>query len=118
MGVACHVPNVITCDRVGLSVWLRRRAVSVSATIAGAPLKLNDPHWSYVARSGRQTIYIYAGFLQPAGLVSRLHVIPPNHAPVWLGGNAPSPLVRFQIKYANGQVVRTQEHVYLSAGWG
>lgn len=49
MGVSCHLPNSIACDRVGLAVWLWRPA-TVSATIAGAPLKLNDPHWSYVAR--------------------------------------------------------------------
>src|SRR5438270_737090 len=46
MGVACHVANSIACDRVGLAVWLRRPAIAVSASIAGAILKLDDPQWS------------------------------------------------------------------------
>ena len=37
MGVACHVPNWIGCDRVGLAVWLRRPAIAVSATIPARP---------------------------------------------------------------------------------
>lgn len=97
-------------------MWLRRPA-AVSATIAGVSLRLDDPHWSYVARGGRRTLYVYAGFLQPAGLRTRLHVIPGTDAS-WLGGNAPSPLVRFRIDYGHGRGVVTEEHVWLSAGWG
>lgn len=118
MGVACHIPNSIACDRVGLSVWLRRRAIAISATIAGAPLRLDDPTWSYVAHDGRRTLYVYAGFLQPAGLTGRLHVTPEPHSAIWLGDNAPAPLVRFRIDYGHGKVVVTQERVFLSAGWG
>ncbi len=33
MGVSCHIPSSIACDRVGLAVWLRRPAI-VTATIA------------------------------------------------------------------------------------
>jgi len=55
MGVACGIPNSIVCDRVGLTVWLRRPAVAVSATIAGQPLKLNDPQWSGPAHHGLRT---------------------------------------------------------------
>lgn len=116
MGVACHVPNSVACDRVGLAVWLRRPAIAVSATIAGAPLKLNDPQWSSPIRDGRRTMF--AGFLQPAGLTTRLHVIPESKTPVWLGNNAPTPLVRFRIDYGHGQIVATQANVWLSAGWG
>jgi hypothetical protein len=116
MGVACHVANSVACDRVGLAVWLRRPAIAVSATIAGAPLKLNDPHWSGPIRDGRRTMF--AGFLQPAGLTTRLHVIPESKTPVWLGNNAPTPLVRFRIDNGHGQIVVTQTNVWLSAGWG
>jgi hypothetical protein len=118
MGVACHAPNSVTCDRVGLSVWLRRPAI-VTATIAGAPLALNDPTWSYVAHSRRRTLHVYAGFLQPAGITTRLGVLPDGLSMnTWYGSNAPSPLVRFRIDYGNGNIVATQERVYLSAGWG
>jgi hypothetical protein len=117
MGVACHIPNSIACDRVGLAVWLRRPA-TVSATIAGAPLKLNDPTWSYVAQSGRQAVYVYAGFLHPAGLTTRLHVTPEANTPAWLGSNAPSPTVWFRVDFGRGKIVITHENVFLSAGWG
>jgi hypothetical protein len=118
MGVACHIPNSITCDRIGLAVWLRRPA-TVTATIAGARLTLNDPTWSYVAHSRRSTLYVYAGFLQPAGLTTRLGLLPDGLSlNSWYGGNAPSPLVRFRIDYGQGTIVATQERVYLSAGWG
>lgn len=116
MGVSCHVANSIACDRVGLAVWLARPA-TVTATIAGAPLRLNDPSWSYVARRGEKPLYMYAGFLQPAGLTTRLHVVPIATA-TWLGARAPTPLVRFRIDYGAGVVVITQQHLWLHAGWG
>jgi hypothetical protein len=116
MGVACRAPNSIACDRVGLSVWLARRA-TVTATIAGAPLRLNAPGWSYVAREGRSRVYVYAGFLHPAGLIDRLHVAAVGGFR-WFGARAPTPLVRFRIDYGRGDVVSADERVYLHAGWG
>jgi hypothetical protein len=117
MGVACHIPSWIGCDRVGLAVWLRRPAVAVSATIAGSPLKLNDPAWSGPLRNGRRTMF--AGFLQPAGIIFRLHV-KPDDAGVqsWLGSNQPTPTVWFRIDYGHRNVVVTHEDVGLRAGWG
>jgi hypothetical protein len=118
MGVACHIPNSITCDRVGLSVWLRRPAI-VTATIAGAPLALNDPTWSYIAHSRRRTLYVYAGFLQRAGLTARLELLRDGLSMnSWYGSNTPSPLVRFRVDYGHGNIVATRERVYLSTGWG
>jgi hypothetical protein len=126
MGVACDTPNSIACDRVGLAVWLRRPAI-VTATIAGAPLTLNDRTWSWAAHDSRGALYVYSGFLQPAGLTTRLHVIPeakrstwaPNaDTSTWLGTNNPDPFVRFRIDYGPGDIVFTQKHVWLSAGWG
>lgn len=104
MGVSCHRPGSIACDRVGLAVWLARPA-AVTATIEGAPLKLDDPYWSYATRQGRKPLYVYAGFLRPAGLGTRLHV-------------GSGPLVRFRIDYGRGHVVITQGNVWLNAGWG
>jgi hypothetical protein len=73
MGVSCRIPNSIGCDRVGLSVWLSRPA-SVTATVAGARLMLNDPTWSYVVYHGHKPLYVYASFVQPAGITTRLRV--------------------------------------------
>ncbi len=116
MGVSCHIPDSIACDRVGLAVWLAQPA-TVTATIAGVPLRLNDPSWSYVAYQSGMPLYVYAGFLQPAGLVTRLHVAPIGGT-TWPGVNAPTPLVRFRVDYGRRNVVITQEHVQLHAGWG
>jgi hypothetical protein len=119
MGVACQIPNSLTCDRVGLAVWLRRPA-TVTATIAGAPpIRLDAPHWTYFVRDHGRDLYVYAGFLQPAHLTTRLGVVPESKwTNSWLGANAPSPLVRFRIDYGHGNIVTTKEHIYLSAGWG
>lgn len=117
MGVSCPSSNSIACDRVGLAVWLRRPAI-VTATIAGAPLKLNTPHWSYVTHDNSGPLYVYAGFLQPAGLTTRLHVTPESKTQTWLGTNAPSPSVWFRIDYGHGDIVITHENVFLEAGWG
>ena len=89
MGVACGIPNSIACDRLGLAVWLTRRA-TVTATIAdGPPIRLDDPHWSYFVRYHGQAIHVYAGFLQPAGLTTRFHIIPKPKTQTWM---APPPM--------------------------
>ena len=116
MGVACGIPNWIGCDRVWLAVWLRRPAVAVSATIAGSPLKLNHPVWSGSLRNGRRMMF--AGFLQPAGIIFRLHVRPDAGIQSWLGSNQPTPTIWFRIDYGSGQIVITHEDVGLRAGWG
>jgi hypothetical protein len=60
--------------------------------------------------------------LQPAGLTTRLGVVResqmPTWSPNWSGDNPPAPLVRFRIDYGHGDVAFTQQHVWLSAGWG
>lgn len=116
MGVSCSTPNSIACDRLGLAVWLDRPA-EVTANVAGATLKLDDPRWSYITRQGGKPLYVYAGFLQPAGLTTRLHVVP-VHGSIWLGDNAPTPRVRFRIAYRNSRIITTQERLWLHAGWG
>jgi hypothetical protein len=116
LGVACGVPNWIGCDRIGLAVWLRRRAISVRATVAGQGLRLDDRTWSGPARRGHRTMF--AGFLQPAGLIERLHVRPDDGASRWLGSDAPQPIVRLWIDYGAGRRAETQLRVGLNAGWG
>ena len=76
----------------------------------------------------------FAGYLQPAGITSRLHIHPVNgnvlvtkhgrtHVTIshqmWFGQtNAQAPEVRVTVHYADGQTVITQLRVGLSAGWG
>ena len=127
MGVACPQPNGIGCDRVGLAIWLKRRAVSVNATIAGQPLKLNWFGEERLASNKPRTAF--TGYLQPAGLTTRLHLKPTEGpsidpvcgcrvGPIWYGGKAPEPTVRLQIEYPNHTRVFTQLQVGLAAGWG
>ena len=132
MGVRCPGANSIACDRVGLAVWLKSPAVSVTATIAGVPLVLNHrdeflwpddpPHTSF------------DGFLQPAGIVSRLHVhvLPvdgteikrlrhqgiPVGRQTWLGEGSAGAPVRLTIHEPGGRTVITHVYVGLRPGWG
>jgi hypothetical protein len=131
LGVRCPIANSIACDRVGLAVWLKRPAVSVRATIAGAPLDLDwfgeERRIHGVARRD------FDGYLQPAGIVSRLHVHPVdgtevltvnghtrlvNSHQMWFGAGNAQPLVRLAIRYPDGRTVTTHLNVGLGAGWG
>jgi hypothetical protein len=131
MGVRCPVANSTACDRVGLAVWLKRPAISVTARIAGAKLSLHNPDQSHgAAEPPSRTLY---GYLHPAGIVSRLRVRPVKGNIVgshhdkayvtvahqmWFGEHQPSPAVRLTIHYRAGQTVVTQLRVPLSPGWG
>lgn len=128
MGVACPQPNAIACDRVGLAIWLKRPAISVNATIAGQPLKL-DWFGEETRIASHKPRTAFDGYLQPAGLTTRLDVKPTEGpsidpacgcqvGPIWYGANAPDPIVQLQIEYANHTRVVTQLHVGLAAGWG
>jgi hypothetical protein len=131
MGVRCPIANSIACDRVGLAVWLKRPAVSVTATIAGEPLNLD---WFGEERRIHGVAHRdFDGYLQPAGIVSRLHVRPAegtealtknghtrlvNSHQMWFGAGNAQPLVRLTIRYPDGKTLTTQLHVGLGAGWG
>ncbi len=112
MGVACHGPNSIACDRVGLATWLKRPAHSVRATIDGRPLSL--------ARFGNPLTpgTEWAGYLKSAGIVSRLHVRPVAGTSTWLGAGTPSGTVWIVIGLGGGRHVVTHLRVPLMAGWG
>lgn len=132
LGVRCRVPNSIACDRVGLAVWLKRPAVSVTARINGAALVLDS--YGAAAVSARVPRRQFTGFLHPAGIVSRLHVRPVNGNLVttshgqtqvsvshqmWYGeSNARSPLIELTIRTSTGKTLITRLRVGLAAGWG
>jgi hypothetical protein len=114
MGISCDLPNTVSCDRVGLLVRLRRPAV-VTATIDGLALSLNDPTWSGAFPTGRPTIFIYAGFLQPADMTTRMHV--PPSSTLFVKSPPPPASVWFRIDFGHGNVVLTHEEVQLEPGW-
>lgn len=115
MGVACHIPNSIACDRIGLTVWLRRPALSVTATIAGRSFSLENRMWSGPARHGLRTQF--AGFLQPAGITSRLGVTT-ERGTHWDGSGTPAPLVMLEITRPGQAPIQAWTNVSLMAGWG
>jgi hypothetical protein len=121
MGVVCPVANSTTCDRVGLSVWLRNPAVAVSATIAGRPLTLDTRQARPFLAPGQRARTMFVGYLQPAGIVTRLHAAPDASPLRWWAPsptNAPSPPVELRIDYGTGRTILTKLDVPLEAGWG
>jgi hypothetical protein len=117
LGVACGVPNSIKCDRVGLAVWLRRPALSVTATVAGEPVELDDPTWSGPARNGRRMMF--AGFLQPAGMLNGPLKVHPDRGRFWWAGGHPAPArLRIVANYGNGHRTSATTTVLLAGGWG
>jgi hypothetical protein len=117
LSVACDIANSVRCDRVGLAIWLRQPAYRVTATIAGRPLKLDDPIWSGPASHGRRTLF--AGFLQPAGMLNgTLKVDPDRGSYWWAGGHPTSARVQIVADYGQGRKLTTTVTLELRAGWG
>jgi hypothetical protein len=117
MGVSCPTPNSFACDRVGLAVWLHEPAVSVDAAIAGRELELDDPEWSEPAEHGQRRMF--AGFLQPAGLIDGPLEVTADAGPDrWIGRDPASAIVDLQIARADGTTVVATVEVGLAPGWG
>jgi len=112
MGVACHAG---ACDSVGLAVWLRRPAVSVSATIAGHPFGLTTGQARPFAPQTPRKMFV--GYLTPQQLVTGMRLVngPPS---TWPTANSPHPLVVLRITYRGGRVVMTRLRVPVQPGWG
>jgi hypothetical protein len=115
MGVACGIPNSIGCDRIGLAIWLRRPALTVTATIAGRSFALDDREWSGPEHDGARTRF--AGFLAPAGITTALGVRA-ERGRYWSGSGTPSPLVIVRIVERDHRAIEVWTNVDLMAGWG
>jgi hypothetical protein len=113
MGVACPIPNSTACDRVGLSIRLRTRAYSATATIDGRALTLDNRQWSDPPVRGKHEFL--AGFLQPAGL---------GKGPLKITTDSRgyprliTATVRLVIDYGGGHEIQTTAPVGLHPGWG
>jgi len=115
MGVSCGVPSSIACDRIGLTVWLSSPARAVTATIAGSTFHLDDRAWSGPLHHGQRTVF--AGFLQPAGITTRLGVTT-ERGTHWEGSDGPDPLVIVTITRPGKPATQAWVNVHLMAGWG
>jgi hypothetical protein len=113
MGIAvCH-PSSSTCYRVGLAVWLKRPARSVTAMSSGVSVSLNRTD-----RSGIQMISFvrrreFIGFFEPAGIVPRASLRTPDASP-----RSPIAAVTLTINTGHGQTLITRLRVPVQAGWG
>jgi hypothetical protein len=117
MGVSCPIANSFACDRVGLAVWLREPALSVDAAIAGMELELDDPEWSGPVDNGERRMF--AGFLQPAGLIDGPLKVTADAGPDrWIGREPVSASVDLRIVHDGGATDTTRLEVQLSPGWG
>lgn len=108
LGVSCPRPNRFACDRVGLAVWLRAPAASVSAEIAGRPLDLE------AMRGG-----MFTGTLQPARLTRPPLNLRADDGPGrYVGRRGVRASVEVVVERRSGRFVRTSLVVPLAAGWG
>jgi hypothetical protein len=97
LGVACHVPNSIACDRVGVGVTLAAPAALVTAEIDGRLVTLNPP--------GDPPDDFWHGYLYRAGL---------RHGPLavgiapgatrWSGTPGVQPYVTVTVFFKDGTV--------------
>ncbi len=113
MGVSCRQPNSIRCDRVGLAVWLKRRANRVTAWIAGRRLELRSPGDFVVGRGTG-----WEGYLEPAGLMSDGPLRISAEGGVWEGNPPVYAPVRIRAHYGDGSTESRTLRLLLHAGWG
>jgi hypothetical protein len=108
---------MITCDRVGLAVWLSAPATALEASVGGKPVSMAIRPES-AERKERGTFFV--GYLHPAGLSSPgpLHVDTDGHGDYWAGGNPPSVSVRWVVHYPGGRAAVTTVRAELQPGWG
>jgi hypothetical protein len=103
VGVACPVANSTRCDRVGVAVWLRGPAASVTAWVQGRRVAL---------RHGAFTRDSWGAYVRHAGvrrLVGRDR---------WAGDPPRDVTVRVRVVRRDGGTATVRVRVALRAGWG
>lgn len=118
--VNCPVANSIACDRVHLSINLRRPATTVTASIAGwsTPLDYRGDQLTHTYRPRTE----FDGLLQPVGIIHHLRVTPERGLTgrhYWFGDTG-QPLIRIGlvIDYGHDNRVITHTTVALNAAGG
>jgi hypothetical protein len=118
MGVRCREPNSVSCDRVGLAIWLKEPAESLTAEIEGRRLELVSPG-EFVPGKGTG----WEGYLQPAGLLDpggplTVTSEPGQPADYWSGTKPVEAKIRLTAGYADGSTASTTIRAPLHPGWG
>lgn len=116
-GVACRVPNDVSCDRIGISVHLSLAARRVTATAAGRRLRLRPLGPPSHGRDARGT---FEGFLSPAGLLADgpLRITTEPGTTRWSGEPSVHFPLRIDVRYADGRRASRMFRVRLGAGYG
>jgi hypothetical protein len=105
IGIACPDPNITTCGRIGVAVWLQRPATSASATLAGVSLRLHPG-----GLGGRGRAY-WEGYVHLSRQQLRLPVTWAGEKPVRFMA------LRLRVNYPN-RVAVGSIRVRLRPGWG
>ena len=74
--IGARQPNITTCGRIGIAVWLKRPAIAAIADLAGAHIRLHaggfggkrPTYWEGYVRRSRQQLGLPVKFL-------RLHLV-------------------------------------------
>ena len=118
MGVRCRTPNSVSCDRVGLAVWLTEPAECLVAWIEGRRVELVSPG-EFVPGKGTG----WEGYLRPAGLLdpgSPLAVTRERGQPAdyWSGRSPVDAKIRLTAMYRDGTSATKTIRAALHPGWG
>jgi len=112
LGVACGVPNSISCDRVAVGVNLARAAMLVMVNVAGRWVTLSPP-------TDGPPDQLWLGYLYNAGLRrGPLDVGIPPRATRWFGTPEVYPPVALEVFFADGTVGTLAVRGFLHAGFG
>ena len=118
MGVRCREPNSVSCDRVGLAIWLKEPAEHLFAEIEGRPLELVSPG-EFVPGRGTG----WEGYLRPAGLLDPGGPLAVTREPgerpdYWSGRTPVDAEIRLTATYADGSSASETIRAPLHPGWG
>jgi hypothetical protein len=112
LGVACGVPNSITCDRVGVGVNAPAATTLVMVHVAGRWVRLSPP-------TDSPGDHLWLGYLRDAGLRhGALDVGIPPVATRWFGTPEVQPPVTVAVFFADGTVSTLTARGFLHPGFG
>jgi hypothetical protein len=116
MGLAyCH-PDLNTCKRIGLAVWLKQPAEAVRATSANHSLALSHTNQRWIPTTSRVQRREFIGFFKPTGIVrpAYLRADFATHATP----GTPVAVVKLTIVSSQGRTLVTRLRVPVEPGWG
>jgi hypothetical protein len=119
VGMACLGPGA--CDRVGVAIWLRRPARSVSASVAGHAVSLDVAAAMPFQPSVAAKREMFVGYFRWADLVGvRIFFAagPPSSWSARTPAAWPTPRIAIRIDYGRRGVAVTELRVPLQEGWG